>query len=77
MPVKVKELKPGDRAVVLGFSGDNSVYRNKLLSMGVSKKTEIVIVKKAPLGDPVEIEVKGYRLTLRKDEAEILDLERV
>ena len=76
MPVKIKELKPGDKAVVLGFSGENAVYRNKLLSMGVSKGTEILIVKKAPLGDPVEIEVKGYRLTLRKDEADILNLER-
>ncbi len=77
MAEKIKNLKPGDKAKVIGFSGENSVYRNKLLSMGISKNTEIKVTKKAPLGDPVEIEVRGYKLSLRKEEADILELERI
>ncbi len=74
---KIKDLKIGDKAVVAGFDEGSEEYRNKVLAMGVSKNAEITLTKKAPLGDPVEIEVRGYRLTLRKEEAAIINLERV
>jgi len=77
MGEKVRNLKVGDKALVLGFSEEKPLYRNKLLSMGVLKNTEITVLKKAPLGDPVEIEVKGYSLSLRKEEADILDIKRI
>ena len=74
---KIKNLKIGDSAVVVGFDGGSEEYRNRILSMGISKNTEIKVTKKAPLGDPVEIEVRSYKLTLRKEEAEIIKLERI
>ena len=77
MGEKVRDLKAGEKALVLGFSDENPLYRNKLLSMGVLKNTEITVLKMAPLGDPVEIEVKGYSLSLRKEEADILDIKRI
>ncbi len=77
MAEKIKDMKVGDRAVVTGFAKGREEYRNKILSMGVSKNTEIAVTKKAPLGDPVELEVRGYKLTLRKEEAEIINLKRL
>ena len=77
MGEKVRDLKAGEKALVLGFSDVNPFYRNRLLSMGVLKNTEITLLKMAPLGDPVEIEVKGYSLSLRKEEADILDIKRI
>ncbi len=70
---KLKELIVGERAVVAGYEKKGGVlYRQKLLSMGLTKGTEIVLLKYAPLGDPVEILVRNFRLSLRKEEAEIL-----
>ncbi len=74
---RIKNMKVGDKAVVTGFENGNEDYRNKILSMGISKDAEITVTKKAPLGDPVEIEVRGYKLTLRKEEAEIINLRRL
>ncbi|MGL5616816.1 MAG: FeoA family protein [Sarcina sp.] len=46
--------------------------RKKLLDMGITPKTKVKIVGKAPMGDPIEILIRGYKLTLRKDEAEMI-----
>ena len=75
--ITVGELVPGQRAKVVGYDTADAHYRSKLLSMGLTRGTELRLVKVAPLGDPVEIEVRGYRLSLRKSEAEALVLERV
>ena len=77
MSINITELSAGDSAVIEGYDRTNKSYLDKLLSMGLTKKTEIKIVKFAPLGDPVEIEVRGFNLSLRKDEAKILKLRRV
>jgi ferrous iron transport protein A len=74
--LKVKALRPGERAEIVGYEGKDLVYRQKLLSMGLTKGTEIKLLKVAPLGDPVEIEVRGFNLSLRKDEADILKIRR-
>ncbi|MFP4302536.1 MAG: ferrous iron transport protein A [Spirochaetaceae bacterium] len=74
--ITVRELSPGQTATVTGYETSDAHYRSKLLSMGLTRGTELKLVKVAPLGDPVEIEVRGYRLSLRKKEAEALLLKR-
>ena len=72
-----KELKVGDRARVIGFTEGGRTYRRKLLSMGLTPGIEIVIIRVAPMGDPVEIHVRGFALSLRKDEAAALQVEKL
>ena len=62
-------LRRGDRAEVLGFGAMPEAYRNRLLSMGLTPGTAFEVVRPAPLGDPVEILLRGFRLSLRRDEA--------
>lgn len=70
------ELAVGDCARVLGYTKAEAVYRRRLLAMGLTPRTEFTVVRVAPLGDPVEIRVRGSALTLRKDEAVALRIER-
>jgi len=65
----LKELKPGERAIIKSISGEGAVKR-RLMDMGITRGAEILVRKVAPLGDPIEINVRGYELTLRKAEAE-------
>ena len=62
------ELKPGEKGRVTKISGSGSVYR-RILDMGIVKGAEVEMERVAPLGDPVEVKVKGYHLSLRKNEA--------
>lgn len=73
---RLKDLKPGEKAEIIGFEGNDPIYRNKLLTMGLTKGTEVKLIKIAPMGDPVEISVRGYNLSLRKAEADILQIRR-
>ena len=68
-PVTLKSIKPGQRASILKISGTGST-RRRLLDMGATAGTEVTVERVAPLGDPIEIKIKGYRLTLRKEEAD-------
>ena len=70
------ELKPGDSARVLEVRGDDEAA-DRLMEMGLIEETEIKIVKFAPLGDPIEIAVRGYHLTLRKSEAKNVEIEKI
>jgi ferrous iron transport protein A len=71
-------LKPGSKARIAGYVKNcKNSYKMKLLSLGLTKGTEILEIKTAPLGDPVEIELRGYRLSLRKDEADIVLMEEL
>ncbi len=74
--LKLSSMKPGEKAVIIGYREGKKEYRRKLLSFGLTRGTEITMKKIAPLGDPVEISVRGYSLSLRKAEAEILELEK-
>ena len=67
--MKLSELKPGIEAVVLDVQGDSNV-KKKLLGMGIVRGTELKVIRNAPLKDPMEIEVRGYNLSIRKAEAE-------
>ncbi|HWQ75725.1 MAG TPA: FeoA family protein [Syntrophomonas sp.] len=65
----LKDIKPGETVCVSAFTGFGAV-RRRLMDMGITKGTQIYVRKVAPLGDPIEITVRGYELSLRKDEAE-------
>ncbi len=68
------QLKPGERATIVKVGGQGPV-RRRILDMGVVKGTEIEVVRVAPLGDPVEFLIKGYNLSLRKSEAQEIQVE--
>jgi len=67
----------GDLAKIIGFEPSGKPYRKKLLAMGLTPGTEFKITRFAPLGDPVEINLRGFSLTLRKDEAAVLQVEKL
>ena len=71
------DLRVGTRGRVIGFDKGTKDYRKKLLAMGLIKGTEFIVHRVAPLGDPIEIEVRGYNLSLRKHEAATLTVEGV
>ena len=68
------ELKAGDKAVVTGFYKGKDTYRKKLLAMGVTPGTPFRVVRVAPLGDPVEIQIRGYMVSLRRNEAALISI---
>ncbi|MCQ2069969.1 MAG: ferrous iron transport protein A [archaeon] len=72
--MKIKDMKQGDTATVVNVSGEGQL-RKRIMDLGLTKGTEIKIVRIAPLGDPIEIELRGYRLTVRKTESSIVELE--
>lgn len=76
MLTNLKEMRAGERGRVLGFEEGGRAYRRKLLSMGMTPGVEFQIVRIAPLGDPVEVKVRGSHLSLRRDEAAALRVER-
>lgn len=71
----VAELKVGDRARVVAFGRGDRSYRERLLSMGLTPGAEFTVSRLAPLGDPVEITVRGCSVSLRRGEAELLQVE--
>ncbi|HEX9551481.1 MAG TPA: FeoA family protein [Candidatus Limnocylindrales bacterium] len=75
--MKVRQLGIGERAVVTGYDAGDPTYRARLLAMGLTRGAVLTLVKVAPLGDPVKVEVRGYGLSLRKVEADALDVESV
>ena len=76
MTTTFQGLKPGDRARVTGFSAGDRGYRQRLLAMGLTPGVVFGLKRMAPLGDPIEISVRNFTLTLRKGEASILELEK-
>ncbi|MFW5801460.1 MAG: FeoA family protein [Spirochaeta sp.] len=75
--VSLNSLSPGERGVIRSFVPDCKYYRSKLLSMGVTPGTEIRVIRFAPMGDPMELELRGYRLSLRRSECQAVMVERV
>lgn len=69
MDKKLSELEPGDTGVVVKIGGSSST-RRRIMDMGVVKGATISVVRRAPLGDPVEFNIKDYNLSLRKKEAD-------
>ncbi|MCI6851413.1 MAG: ferrous iron transport protein A [Clostridiales bacterium] len=70
----LREAKIGDTVKVVKLHGEGAVKR-RIMDMGITKGVEIFIRKVAPLGDPVEVNVRGYELSLRKADAEMIEVE--
>ena len=70
----LKDIPVGSTAVVVKIHGEGAL-RRRIMDRGITKGTEIYVRKVAPLGDPVEITVRGYELSLRKADAEILEMQ--
>ncbi|MBQ4357414.1 MAG: ferrous iron transport protein A [Acholeplasmatales bacterium] len=68
---KLVELAVGSSGTIVKVSGEGKV-RRRLFDMGVTPNASFFVRKKAPLGDPIEITIRGYELTLRKEEAELV-----
>ena len=75
--MKLKDIEIGSNVKVIGYTTKDRHYREKLLRMGLIKEAEFSITRKAPLGDPIEIKLKGFNLTLRKAEADALEVEEI
>ena len=76
MPESLKQMAVGETGRVVGFGEGGKAYRKKLLSMGLTPGVEFSVTRYAPMGDPVEIKVRGFSLSLRKAEAEAVLIER-
>ncbi|MCK4492613.1 MAG: ferrous iron transport protein A [Methylococcales bacterium] len=72
-----KTLAVGDSGKITGFQPSGRAYRKRLLAMGLTPGTHFKIIRFAPMGDPVEIKIRGFSLTLRKDEASVLLIEKI
>ena len=72
----LKELKTGESAVIRAVGGEGAL-RQHFLDMGVIPGAEATVVKFAPLGDPMELQIHGYELTLRLDEAAKIEVEKI
>ncbi|MBE6824174.1 MAG: ferrous iron transport protein A [Ruminococcaceae bacterium] len=70
----LKDVKIGEKAHVVKLYGQGAVKR-RIMDMGITKGVEISVCKVAPLGDPIEITVRGYQLSLRKADAEMIEVE--
>lgn len=68
------QVKPGIGCKVVKLHGESSTKR-RIMDMGITKGTDIFVVKVAPLGDPVELKVRGYDLSIRKSEAKFIEVE--
>lgn len=75
--MRISDLIAGDRVRLLDFGKTDQQYRRRLLSLGITRGIEFSVIRMAPLGCPVLIEVRGTSLTLRKEEASHLVLERL
>ena len=70
----LKEVKVGQTVKVVKLHGEGAVKR-RIMDMGITKGVEIYVRKVAPLGDPIEVTVRGYELSLRKNDAEMVEVE--
>ena len=70
----LREAKVGETVKVIRLHGEGAVKR-RIMDMGITKGIEVYIRKAAPLGDPVEVTVRGYELSLRKADAEMIEIE--
>ncbi|MCI9295616.1 MAG: ferrous iron transport protein A [Lawsonibacter sp.] len=69
----LKDVKVGQRATVARLHGEGALKR-RIMDMGITKGVEVLVRKVAPLGDPMELNVRGYELSLRKAEAERIEV---
>lgn len=70
----LKNVRAGERVTVVKLHGDGPIKR-RIMDMGITKDVEIFVRKVAPLGDPMEVNIRGYELSLRKSDAEMVEVE--
>ena len=70
----LKDIRIGEAVTVVKLHGEGAV-RRRIMDMGITKNVEIFVRKVAPLGDPIEINVRGYELSLRKADAEMIEIQ--
>ena len=70
----LRQVKIGDSAKVVKIHGEGALKR-RIMDMGITKGVEVYVRKVAPLGDPIEVTVRGYELTIRKADAEMIEVE--
>lgn len=70
---KLRDVSVGETVVVKKLNGEQALKR-RLMDMGITKDSEIYVRKTAPLGDPVEITIRGYELSVRKDDASCIEI---
>ncbi len=70
----LKDVKTGEKVQVVKISGEGAVKR-RIMDMGITKGVEVYVRKVAPLGDPVEITIRGYELSVRKADAEMIEVQ--
>lgn len=73
----LSELKSGEMAEITGYTLGNAAYRAKLLALGLTHGVKLKIINVAPLGDPFEIAVRGYHLSLRRDEVGVIKVRKL
>ena len=69
----LNDIKPGQTATIWRLHGEGAVKR-RIMDMGLTKGTQVTVCKVAPLGDPIELAVRGYELSIRKDEAAAIEV---
>ncbi len=72
--MNLKEVKIGGTAKVKKLAGEGAL-RRRIMDMGITKGVEVTVRKVAPLGDPIEVTVRGYELSIRKADAEMIEVE--
>lgn len=73
MAANLKEVKVGQIVTVVKLHGEGAIKR-RIMDMGITKGTEVYVRKVAPLGDPIEVTVRGYELSIRKADAEMIEV---
>ena len=71
------ELKAGELAEITGYTLGNAAYRAKLLALGLTHGVQLKVINVAPLGDPFEIAVRGYHLSLRREEVGVIKVRKL
>ena len=75
MRMRLSELKPGEEGIIVAIAGKNSILAHRMAEMGMTKGERVRVIRNAPLKDPIEFEVKGYHLSLKRVEAEMIIVE--
>lgn len=75
--MQLKDIAIGSKGRVKSMNTSTPEYRRRLLMLGVTPGSTLEVIRVAPLGDPIELRIRGCLITVRKDEAEILDIEPI
>lgn len=74
--MKLSQMQAGERGIILALDGLSDTVRKKLMVMGVLPNTEVVLIRRAPMGNPLQVEVRGVSIALRENIAANIDVER-